>query len=187
MLDLQVWKESGEGPDSHVTIRHTFYEKPVTSPLVFHAQGAHAWRAKLVTLSEEVGRRMKNMDSKHTVQERVDVLGVFLQKLCDSNYDQNTREEIIKSGLRKFYREWNRREMESKSLYRSKGEMLEARTTKQLFNKVWFKRKRGGRDIRAEKESGRVQKPGPRGPRKKKEPVPESGENLTGSEVPDRL
>ena len=46
MLDLKVWKEQTE---EGVTIRHTFFEKDVSSPLVFHAKGAHTWRSKLVT------------------------------------------------------------------------------------------------------------------------------------------
>ena len=37
-------------------IRHTYYEKDVTSSLMFHAKGAHTWRSKLVTLGEEVRR-----------------------------------------------------------------------------------------------------------------------------------
>ena len=55
MLDLKVWKEKDHG--GQTVIRHTFYEKEVTSPIVFHARGAHTWRSKLVTLLEEVNRK----------------------------------------------------------------------------------------------------------------------------------
>ena len=59
MLDIQVWVEEKEGFDR---IRHTFYQKPTTSPLVFHANGAHSWRSKIITLAEELRRRMLHMD-----------------------------------------------------------------------------------------------------------------------------
>ena len=38
MLDIQVWMEEHEG---RCRVRHSFYQKPSTSPLVFHASGAH--------------------------------------------------------------------------------------------------------------------------------------------------
>ena len=59
MLDLQVWTEpayNGQG----TKIRHTFYEKDVTSPLVFHARGACAMKQKIITLAEETKRRLYN-------------------------------------------------------------------------------------------------------------------------------
>ena len=66
MLDLLVWKESSQEGTS--IIRHTFHEKEVTSPLVIHAKGAHTWRSKLVTLAEEVRRRLCNMDRVQYLQ-----------------------------------------------------------------------------------------------------------------------
>ena len=40
MLDIQVWMEEY---DSSCRVRHSFYQKPSTSPLVFQAGGAHTW------------------------------------------------------------------------------------------------------------------------------------------------
>ena len=50
MLDISVWLEEieGRGP----TIRHSYYEKETTSPLVFHGRGACSSRQKIVTLAE---------------------------------------------------------------------------------------------------------------------------------------
>ena len=36
MLDVQVWLEDR---GDHKVIRHTFYQKDTTSPLVFHSRG----------------------------------------------------------------------------------------------------------------------------------------------------
>ena len=37
MLDLKVWRELGK--EGCAVIRHTYYKKEVTLPLVFHARG----------------------------------------------------------------------------------------------------------------------------------------------------
>ena len=69
MLDLAVWMDTMEGGAQKV--RHTFYEKPTSSPFVFHGRGAFAMRQKVVVLGEETKRRLLNQDRAHTVQERV--------------------------------------------------------------------------------------------------------------------
>ena len=81
MLDIQVWVD--QEMDSAV-IRHSFYQKPSTSPLVFHSGGAHGWRSKLVTLAEELRRRFLHMDAAHLQEERALVIGDFLTKMADS-------------------------------------------------------------------------------------------------------
>merc|ERR1712240_688144 len=88
MLDLQVWSEKEEGKP--VSIRHSFFQKATTSPLVFHAGGAFGWKAKITTLSEECRRRFLNMERKHTMEERKEVIQDFLQKLADSGYQHST-------------------------------------------------------------------------------------------------
>merc|ERR1712240_961678 len=99
MLDFQVWAEMEEGGEN-VVLRHTFYEKATASPLVFHAGGAYGWKPKITTLAEELGRRFCNMDSLHTEEQRESIVKDFLQKLIDSGYNQEHREEIIKSGCK---------------------------------------------------------------------------------------
>ena len=39
MLDIQVWKE--DTSEGFWIVRHSFYQKPTTSPLVFHSGVAH--------------------------------------------------------------------------------------------------------------------------------------------------
>ena len=83
MLDLAVWCEPREGGGS--LVRHTYYEKEITSPLVFHGRGATSSRQKIVVLAEEAKRRMFNQDCFHTESERLDTLVRFIQKLVDSS------------------------------------------------------------------------------------------------------
>ena len=142
MLDLKVWKEVGQ--DGITTIHHTFYEKEVTAPLVFHAKGAHPWRSKLVTLGEKVRRRLRNTDSSHTQSQVLAILRTFSQKLIDGGYDATARQEILKSGIRKSYRELAQARKEGRSLYRSRKEMNQTKEVKSLINKQWFRKSRGG-------------------------------------------
>ena len=102
MLDLQVWIDKKEG---HCRVRHTFYQKLSTSPLVFNSKGAHTWQSKIVTLAEELKRRFLNMDSYHTTDERLVVVTDFLHKMLDSGYDHRTRMEVVKSAAKKYYRQ----------------------------------------------------------------------------------
>ena len=67
MLDLQVWVDTCQ---DHKRIRHSFYQKPTTSPLVFHANGAFGWKAKITTKSEEFRRRLLHMDTAHSRLEK---------------------------------------------------------------------------------------------------------------------
>ena len=52
MLDTQVWTEPGSQGQG-TKVRHTFYEKKMTSPLVFHNRGACGTKQKIITLAAE--------------------------------------------------------------------------------------------------------------------------------------
>ena len=92
MLDLCVWLD--DCGDVKI-IRHGFYEKPTTSPLVFHGRGACSIKQKITIPSEEVKRRMLNLDTRHSEEERETVLKGFSQKLIDSSYTREVRKEIL--------------------------------------------------------------------------------------------
>ena len=102
MLDIQVWVEDREECS---LVRHTFFQKPVTSPLVFHAAGAHNWKSKIITLSEELRRRYLHMDGRHSIGERQEIVRDFLQKMADSGYSHEARREVIASATKKFCRQ----------------------------------------------------------------------------------
>ena len=101
MLDLQVWSQySKEG--SHCLLRHSFYQKDITSPLVFHTDGAYGMKPKIVTMSEEFRRRLLHMNVHHTTEDRKEIPGHFIQKMADSGYKHSTRKEVIKSASTKY-------------------------------------------------------------------------------------
>ena len=141
MLDLAVWMD--ETKDAKV-IRHTFYEKPTTSPLVFHGRGACALRQKITILGEEVRRRLFNQDTQHSIEERVGVLKTFSQKMVDSGYTMDVRKEILESGIKRYFRLRLSQEAGVRNLYRTPGEMKTSRERKSTSARAWFKPRRGG-------------------------------------------
>ena len=85
MLDVCVWKEEVNREGMKGTrIRHGYYEKPSTSPTVFHGRGATSTRSKIVTLAEEIKRRLANLDTYSGKEERLVEMKRFSQKLADS-------------------------------------------------------------------------------------------------------
>ena len=116
MLDFQFWAQD---MGTHVIIRHTFYQKVTTSPLVFHAQEVYGWKAKITTLAEELGRRLVKMDGYHTEKEISEVGTDFLQKLADSGYSHHNRKEVLKSGCTRFCRRMIEDKTGGKALYRT--------------------------------------------------------------------
>ena len=51
---------------------------------------------------------MRNTDRDHTREELIDILTKFAQKLVDSRHNVSSREDILKAGLRKHYRDIDR-------------------------------------------------------------------------------
>ena len=81
------------------------------SQLVFHAKESHIWRIKIVVLSEQLRRRYRNVDEKHSLGEKKEVIRRFLNKIMDSGYDLSTREEVIKSVTKKRPRDQRSRQV----------------------------------------------------------------------------
>ena len=123
----------------------------MASPLVFHSRSAYSWKAKLVTLSEEVKRRLMNMDLFHTEQERVEVLATFLKKMANSQYGPPTRKEVLKSGIRRYFRKVHAQETGGPKLYRTKEELEKGRKFKEHLSKRWYKTRRCGKAAVVEK------------------------------------
>ena len=85
VLDLQVWvKHPSPGTpedQQHDVIGWCFYEKMTASNRVLRASSAYNWRNKLVTLNQEVFRRMRNCTRQLTVVARSDILKTYVAKL----------------------------------------------------------------------------------------------------------
>ena len=144
MLDLAVWKEERDGIQ---TIRHSFYQKPTSSPLVFHGRGACPTKQKITILGEEIRRRMYNMDPLHSTEERKDVLAEFSQKMIDSGHTKEVQKEIICSGVRRYYRLRLQDVARTRNLYRNQEKMSTCRKAKWRKVRAWFKPQREGEKV----------------------------------------
>ena len=87
------------------------------------------------------------MDLHHTEEERTQIVQSFLQKLIDSWYNQDHREEIIKSGCRRYSRRLIEEATGGRPLYRSAEQMKTARRMKTFNNNLWYKSPRGGKEV----------------------------------------
>ena len=76
-LDTTVWMEEGK-------ILHSFYEKPTTRNTVIHRDSALSENTKMASLSMEVIRRMMNTSERASMDERIEVLDRFADKLASS-------------------------------------------------------------------------------------------------------
>ena len=92
------------------------------------------------------------MDMDHSQEEKKEIIGDFLQKMADSGYKHPSRKEIIKSAVKKYYRQLLEQETGGRKLYRSAEDMAETRKMKSLMNRSWFKSKRGGSSITSRKD-----------------------------------
>ena len=92
------------------------------------------------------------MDVDHTWEDQRFVLSDFIQKMADSGYDHPTRSEVIKSAIKKLYRQLMEQESGGRRLYRSAEDMAGARRLKELQNKTWFRSKRGGGGLTPSKD-----------------------------------
>ena len=141
MLDLSVWMDVRDG---WKVIRHSYYEKPTTSPLVFTGRGACSTKQKITILSEEVKRRLYNQDRFHSIKERERELERFSKKMVDSEYTSEVRREVLRSGIRRYYCMRLMEISRVRSLYRSGGEMKKSRRERMGKRVAWFKPMRGG-------------------------------------------
>ena len=85
MLDFKVQAEK-EG--SYSSIRYTFYEKLMASPLVFHSRSFYNWKARIVTLGEEIKRTLMDKDRRQT-SGRAGFRGPLLIYLLNLTLDKN--------------------------------------------------------------------------------------------------
>ena len=83
----------------------------------------------------------------------MEVLTTFLGKMANSQYGPPTRKEVLKSGIRRYYRKVHCQETGGPKLYRNKEELEKGRKFKELLNKRWYRPKRGGKAVVEEKEA----------------------------------
>lgn len=134
-----------------------------------------------------------NADKYHKEGERVEILRKFLVKMANSGYGPPTRKEVLKSGIRRYFRKMFAEKTGGPKMYRTDEHLREGRKYKHLLTKRWYKPRRGGKAAKQQKkalweqEEGRKQKRGKsvkteKGEKAGKEERKEEGE-VNGKEV----
>ena len=94
-LDFEMWvtKEN--------KIEHSFYQKPMKTPLVLMERSGMAQHQKYQILSNELTRRLSNIQLEtipHTeILEKIEQL---TKELKNSGYNQHQSKEIVAAGIR---------------------------------------------------------------------------------------
>ena len=154
MLDLQVWVhhpvENKDGLESD-TLCWEFFEKPCASQRVLRASSAYTWRSKLVTMSMEVFRRLRNTSRQLSLEAKNNILSTFVKKMRMSGYSCRTVDGILESGLQHYYRKLKIDLTGGPALNRREdNDAIGSRRMKMSAKHNWF-RKRGGVAAREEK------------------------------------
>ena len=79
----------------------------------------------MVTLSEEVRRRLRNTDRTHSEKELLEIIRKFTQKMADSGYEEGTRMEVLKSAVTRHLRQVEDWRRGGPSLYDERGEDIQ--------------------------------------------------------------
>ena len=153
MLDIQVWVcHSSSG---HDRLSWSFFEKNMSSCRVLKATSGYNWRSKVVTMTMETMRRMRNTSRQVSMTTRLQILKTFVEKLRRSGYSSSTTVNMIKSGLRFYYRKVRiQHEGGPPVNSRNDSQDIHRRRAKMGASQRWFKRRRGGEEEQARKEQG---------------------------------
>ena len=71
---------------------------------------------------------------------------------ADSGYHGPSRQKVLRSGIRKNFRDLDRAVKEGSSIHCTHLEMNEKKEVKSLINRPWFRGMRGGTQLKLEKE-----------------------------------
>ena len=148
MLDFESWVERTPDysrPNGYrCELKHSFYEKPCTSKLVIMEKSAMPHRMKVVTLSQECVRRMKNTGRSVKIEERAGILSRFMRKLWRSGYGKKTRTNVLESGIKGYYSMLRTEMLGGRKINRPQEEgRTDREVTKIIGKSTWHLRQNG--------------------------------------------
>ena len=117
-----------------------FYQKPVASNLCLEARSALPWKVKIMTLVNDIERRMRNCDRDLPMDRRAVHLTEAMAKMARSGYSEEVRAEVLVAGLKAYYRNIEREEQGAGRVNRPATEGADKRRAPQyLGSKTWYK------------------------------------------------
>ena len=134
-LDFTIWQEENK------TINHSYYQKPMKSPLVIMARSGMGKQQKMQILANDLTRRLSNVNTNNTkTQEKINIIEKFTQELKNSEYQHRTAREIVISGIRGYRTRFNKRTANGQEFYRLAHKTLSTRTKKKLMARQnWYR------------------------------------------------
>ena len=134
-LDFKIWQ------DKNGKINHTYYQKEMKSPYLLMARSAAPQTQKMQILSNELTRRLLNINKQENGQEEYNrVVDQFTKEAFNSEYNQKTTRNIVISGIRAWKARQERRKTQGQETYRSASSTLKTRTRKKLLAREnWYK------------------------------------------------
>ena len=119
---------------------YRFFEKPTNPNTVLHSRTAMAEDSKMISLANEVIRRMLTTCKSTPQEDRNGILDDMAQKMTNSGYGIRQTRRVILSGI-KGYEKMTRLEKQGKRrIHRTAGESSKTRASKKLTEKSeWFR------------------------------------------------
>ena len=134
-LDFEVWMNA-EG-----VVKHSYFQKPMKTPYVIMARSAMASHQKYQILSNELTRRISNINTEVVEHKEVlEKIEEFTKELKTSEYTRKQAKEIVVSGIRAWKKRILKRKRENQPFYRPAKMTVKERMMKEIVEKEsWYK------------------------------------------------
>ena len=135
MLDVKAWVEENSNE-----IYYEFYEKPTKNPLVISKDSAMPKSKKINTISQEVFRRLHNTKHEIDWKRKTEILEKYMKELKASGYSESDRQEVLKSGIKRYESLRRKEEKGERPFFRSRDfQRNERDEDKERKRGSWFK------------------------------------------------
>ena len=133
-LDFEMWLTQ-DG------VKHSYYQKPMKTPLVLMERSGISHKQKFQILTNELNRRLSNiMQDKIPVSEIKTKIEQYIIELKSSGYNISQAREIICSGIRGWRNRSRKRKRQNVPFYRPAESTIEERMLKEISEKEnWYK------------------------------------------------
>ena len=137
-LDFSMWLMK------FYRINHTYFQKCMKTPYVLMKRSAMSEQQKMSILSNELIRRLSNINDEETSDdEKIVVLESYIKEMKTSEYGRKQIKESLVSGVVGWRRKQARRKTSGEDFYRSGKSTLSGRCRRKLMEKTtWYKPKR---------------------------------------------
>ena len=147
-LDFSCYMEGNQ-------VRYTFFQKPMAKKTLIHRKSALGENTKISSLTQNLIRRMKNIEEKIPIKERIKVVDEFTDQLLFSGYSVEQTRKVIIAGLKGYENLLRKAQNGQTRIHRPAADGLAARKRKKLLGKGnWFqpRKKKEARGPRNQKK-----------------------------------